>query len=99
MDNAATTAVSDEVIESMLPFFKNQYGNPSSVYSIGRDAKKAIENSREIVASCINASAKEIYFTSGGSESDNWAIKSIAYAGYSRCCFYIDGSYSKESCR
>ena len=84
MDNAATTAVSDEVIESMLPFFKNQYGNPSSVYSIGRDAKKAIENSREIVANCINASAKEIYFTSGGSESDNWAIKSIAYAGFKK---------------
>ena len=81
MDNAATTAVSDEVIEAMLPFFKDQYGNPSSMYSIGREAKKAIEDSREIVANCINASAKEIYFTSGGSESDNWAIKGIAYAG------------------
>ena len=80
MDNAATTNVSDEVLKSMLPFFKDKYGNPSSMYSIGREAKKAIEKSREIVATCINASSREIYFTSGGSESDNWAIKSIAYA-------------------
>jgi cysteine desulfurase len=84
MDNAATTAVFDEVIESMLPFFKDQYGNPSSVYGVGKEAKKAIENSREIVANCINACAKEIYFTSGGSESDNWAIKGTAYSEFKK---------------
>lgn len=77
-DNAATTAVSEQVLNAMMPFFKDNYGNPSSLYSIGRNAKKAVELARETVAKCINADPREIFFTSGGSESDNWAIKGIA---------------------
>lgn len=80
VDNAATTAVSKPVLDAMMPFFKDNYGNPSSLYSIGRNAKKAIEIARETVAKCINAEPNEIFFTSGGSEADNWAIKSIALA-------------------
>ena len=79
-DHAATTPVSKEVLEEMLPFFTLQYGNASSMYSIGRQAKKAMEQARRRVAVAIGAKPKEIYFTSCGSESDNLAIKGIAYA-------------------
>lgn len=79
-DHAATTGVKDEVLKEMLPFFSIEYGNPSSVYGIGRQAKKAIERARERVAMAINAKPKEIYFTGCGSESDNLAIKGIARA-------------------
>jgi cysteine desulfurase len=78
-DNAATTKVSDSVFEAMLPYLKEQYGNPSSIYKLGRDSKKAIEVSREKTAKALNVDPKEIIFTSGGTESDNWAIKSTAY--------------------
>ncbi|MBR5344474.1 MAG: cysteine desulfurase NifS [Clostridia bacterium] len=80
LDNAATTAVSPAVLQEMLPFFTEHYGNPSSVHSTGRDARKAIENARRQVAAAIGANPQEIYFTAGGSESDNWAIKGAAYA-------------------
>ncbi len=80
MDNAATTRVLPEVLESMMPYLNDQYGNPSSIYSIGRESRKAIENAREQVSKAINSETDEIYFTSGGSESDNWAIKGIAFA-------------------
>ena len=79
-DNSATTKIKDEVLKEMLPFLTIEYGNPSSIYTIGRTAKKAIEASREKVANLIGADKKEIYFTSGGSESDNTAIKGIANA-------------------
>ncbi|MBQ9297841.1 MAG: cysteine desulfurase NifS [Clostridia bacterium] len=79
-DHAATTAVSKEVLEAMLPYFSTEYGNASSMYSISRRARKAIEVARQKVAQAINAKPNEIYFTSGGSESDNLAIKGIAYA-------------------
>ena len=79
-DHAATTALDKEVLEEMLPYFDNKYGNPSSLYSIGRNSKRAIEQARKRVATAINSEAKEIYFTGGGSESDNIAIKAIAYA-------------------
>ena len=79
-DHAATTPVSKEVLEEMLPYFTLQYGNASSMYSIGRQAKKAMEQARKRVATAIGAKPKEIYFTSCGSESDNLAIKGIAYA-------------------
>ena len=79
-DNAATTKVKEEVIKEMFPYFSVEYGNPSSMYSIGRSAKKAIENARKRVAELINCQPKEIYFTSCGSESDNMALKGIAYA-------------------
>ena len=79
-DNAATTRVKEEVLNEMLPYLKEQYGNPSSLYSIGRNAKKAIEEARKKVAGLINCAPNEIYFTGCGSESDNTAIKGIAYA-------------------
>jgi len=79
-DNAATTRVDDEVLNEMLPYFSINYGNASSMYNIGRQAKKALEIARKRVANAINAQPNEIYFTSCGSESDNLAIKGIAYA-------------------
>jgi len=79
-DHAATTYVKPEVLDEMLPYFTEKYGNPSSIYSIGRESKKAIEESREKVAKAIGADSKEIFFTGSGSEADNWAIKGIAYA-------------------
>ena len=80
LDHAATTGVKEEVLKEMLPFFSIEFGNPSSLYSIGRRAKKAIEQAREKVARAINAKPKEIYFTGCGSESDNLAIKGIAHS-------------------
>lgn len=77
VDNAATTKTSKKVIDAMLPYLTEHYGNASSVYSIGRDARNAVEESREKVAKAIGANASEIFFTSGGSESDNWAIKGL----------------------
>lgn len=77
-DNAATTAVSKRVLDAMLPYMTEQFGNPSSIYKLGRDAEKAITEVREKIASAIGCSASEIFFTSGGSEADNWAIRSAA---------------------
>lgn len=77
-DNAATTAVTEEVLSAMLPYFRENFGNPSSIYKAGRDARKAVEEAREKVAEAIGAAPREIYFTSCGSESDNWAIKGAA---------------------
>lgn len=79
MDNAATTPVKKEVLDEMLPYFSENYGNPSSIYSLGSISKVAVEKAREQVAKAIGADKKEIYFTGGGSESDNWAIKGVAY--------------------
>ncbi|MFQ9952089.1 MAG: cysteine desulfurase NifS [Clostridium sp.] len=78
-DNAATTPVSQKVLDAMIPFFCEKFGNPSSLYSVGREAQKAVELAREQVARCLNAQPNEIFFTSGGSEADNWAIKGVAY--------------------
>ena len=78
-DNAATTKVKDEVFKEMIPYLCEEYGNPSSIYNIGRKSKKAIEEARQKVASLIGAEKNEIYFTSCGSESDNTALKGIAY--------------------
>lgn len=80
VDNAATTKVAAEVVEAMLPYLTENYGNPSSIYAEGREAKKAIEHAREQVAAAIGADPKEIYFTGSGSEADNWAIRSTANA-------------------
>ncbi len=79
-DNAATTALSPEILEQMMPYLTDKYGNPSSMYAKGAEAQKAVELSREKVAKALNAKTNEIYFTSGGSESDNWAIKGVARA-------------------
>lgn len=80
-DNAATTAVSKKVVDAMLPYFTEVYGNPSSLYSVGQKAKEVLEESREKVAAILGAKPREIYFTSGGSEADNQAIMSAAKAG------------------
>ena len=78
-DNSATTRIKEEVLNEMFPYLSKEYGNPSSLYSIGRSAKRAISEARRRVASLINCSPEEIYFTSCGSESDNTALKGIAY--------------------
>jgi len=80
MDHAATTFTKPEVVEVMLPFVKEHYGNPSSLYSIGREGKEAVETAREQLAHSLGAKSEEIYFTSGGTESDNWAVKGTAFA-------------------
>ena len=77
-DNAATTAVSENVLNAMLPYFRYEYGNPSSIYKLGRDNEKAVIDARNKVAKALGADPKEIFFTSCGSESDNWAIKGVA---------------------
>ena len=73
LDNSATTQISEEVFREMEPYFKNEFGNPSTLYSIGRESKKALELARQRVADAINAKPEEIIFTGGGSESDNLA--------------------------
>ena len=83
LDNAATTKTSKEVVDAMLPYFTEDYGNPSSIYEIGQRSKEAITKAREQIAQEIGAKTEEIYFTAGGSESDNWALKAAfeAYSG------------------
>ena len=83
-DYAATTMVKQEVLEEMLPFFSEKFGNPSSMYSVGREAKRAIEEARKRVANLIGCDSSEIYFTGCGSESDNMAIKGAAFANRNR---------------
>lgn len=80
LDNAATTRVTEPVVEAMLPYLTGSYGNPSSIHSFGRDARKGIENARRQVAAAIGAKNNEIYFTGCGTESDNWALRGAAYA-------------------
>ena len=80
LDNAATTKTRPEVVEAMLPYFTEYYGNPSSVYEFATPSKKAIAEARETIAKSLGAKTNEIYFTAGGSESDNWAIKATAEA-------------------
>lgn len=80
LDNAATTKTAPEVVEAMLPYFTENYGNPSSVYSFASKNKEAITKQREVIADALGAKKEEIYFTGGGSESDNWALKATAEA-------------------
>lgn len=80
LDNNATTKTDEEVVKSMMPYLLENYGNPSSIYKIGRENRKVIEESREKIAQILNCEPNEIYFTSGGSESDNTAIRGIAYS-------------------
>ena len=83
-DNAATTKMSRVAIDAMLPYMETVFGNPSSLHSIGQRAKEALTDARETIAACLNASPKEIYFTSGGSEADNQALLSMAALGARR---------------
>ena len=80
LDNAATTKTAPEVVDAMLPYFTEMYGNPSSVYSFSQKSKEAITKARETIAGAIGAASNEIYFTAGGSEADNWALKAAAEA-------------------
>ena len=80
LDNAATTLVYPEVLQEMLPYFSEVYSNPSAIYSFASESKKAVDKARTSVAELINAKTDEIYFTGGGSESDNWALKATADA-------------------
>lgn len=80
LDNAATTKVDHEVFEAMKPYFEEVYGNASSMYSFAGKARKAVDDAREVIADYLGAKAREIYFTASGSESDNWALKAVAYA-------------------
>lgn len=80
LDNAATTKLDEKVLDAMLPYLKENYGNASSIYKLGREARKAIEETREKVAKILNCKPSEVYFTAGGSESDNTAIKGNAHS-------------------
>lgn len=80
LDNAATTQVYPEVLEAMLPYFTEYYGNPSAIYTFGEEGRRAVDKARRTVAELIHAKPEEIYFTGGGSESDNWALKATAEA-------------------
>ncbi|WP_070040437.1 cysteine desulfurase NifS [Robinsoniella peoriensis] len=84
LDNAATTKTAPEVVEAMLPYFTENYGNPSSIYEFAGVSKKAVSQSREIIAKALGANDNEIYFTAGGSEADNWALKAAAEAYQSK---------------
>ena len=79
-DNAATTQLDMDAFEAMKPYLLGEYGNASQPYSFARTAKKALKNSRETIAQCIGAQPEEIFFTSGGTESNNWAIKGTAFS-------------------
>ncbi|MCK9442317.1 MAG: cysteine desulfurase NifS [Methanothrix sp.] len=92
LDHAATTPLAPEVLEAMLPYFTDYYGNASSLHSFGREAKEAIEDARIKIASLINAKPSEIYFTSGGTESDNLALKGIAWRNKKKGCHIITSS-------
>ena len=80
MDNAATTPVSEGVLEAMRPYFCGSYGNPSGIYGLSMKSKKAVAEARETIASMLGCEPSEIYFTSGGSESDNWAWQELRAA-------------------
>ena len=80
LDNAATTRTAEEVVEAMLPYFAEQYGNPSAVYSLGSAAKSAVNRAKRTIAAALGAKWEDIYFTAGGTESDNWALKATAEA-------------------
>ena len=84
LDNAATTKTAPEVVDAMLPYFSEYYGNASTIYGLGAESKKAMDHARQTIADSLGAKPEEIYFTAGGSESDNWALKATAEAYASR---------------
>ena len=99
LDNAATTKTAPEVVAAMLPYFTEQYGNPSSIYSFASESKKAMEGARQVIAAGIGAEPGEIYFTSGGTEADNWAIKAVAEKGRHMITTAIEHHAVLHTCR
>jgi len=97
LDNAATTPVRKEVLDEMLPYFSRKYGNASSLHALGREAREAVEKAREQIAKTINAHSDEIYFTSGGTESDNMAIKGAAFANKDKGSHIITSSIEHDA--
>ena len=99
LDNAATTKTSPEVVEAMLPYFTEHYGNPSSVYGFAAANKEVITKQREIIAGVLGAKGNEIYFTAGGTESDNWALTATAEAYAAReSILLLQRSSTMRSC-
>lgn len=84
LDHAATTPTAPEVVEAILPYYSERFGNPSSIYGIARESKEAVDHAREQIAKAINASPDEVFITSGGTEADNWALKGVAFADRKR---------------
>ncbi len=80
LDSGATTKIDPKVLKAMMPYFTDEFGNPSSTHKLGNDAKEALEDARKVIAKSINAKTDEIYFTSGGTEANNWALKGVAFA-------------------
>jgi len=89
LDHSATTPIKKEVLDAMLPYLTEQYGNPSSIYTEGREAKKALEKARDTIAAAIGAEAKELFFTASGTEADNWALRGILEANAQKGCHLI----------
>lgn len=89
LDHSATTPLKKEVLDAMLPYLTEQYGNPSSIYTEGREAKKALEKARDTIAAAIGAEAKELFFTASGTEADNWALRGILEANAQKGCHLI----------
>ena len=98
LDNAATTKTSEEVVAAMLPYFTEYYGNPSSVYEFASESKKAVSNARRTIAETLGAQENEIYFTAGGSEADNWALKATAEAYQSKGKHIITSKIEHNLC-
>ena len=100
LDNAATTKISDNVLNAMLPYLTEEYGNPSSIYTLGRNSAIAVNKARHQVAQALGCEDSEVYFTSCGSESDNWAIKStakmMALKGIRASCGSAHNGFSEE---